>query len=138
MAAATAADRHEFLGSQKILRLGTVGPDGMPHVVPVWYWYDGQDTFHIGTNTKTKKARNVMNNSRVSFCVDVGVNAPDICGVMGYGEAGLIRDERVRPIAERILERYYDTLENPAAQELLRDTDCIIEIVPQNTTMWRF
>lgn len=129
----------EFLGTQKLLRLGTVGPDGMPHVVPVWYRYDGQGTFHIGTNTKTRKARNVMGNDRVSFCVDVGVNAPGICGVAGSGRARLIRDgSSVKAIAERILERYYDTIENPSAQELLKDTDCIIEIVPQSTTMWEY
>ncbi len=131
------ASQDEFLSAQKLLRLGTVGPDGTPHVVPVWYTYES-NVFHIGTSTKTKKARNVMQNSRVSFCVDTGVNAPNICGVMGQGKARLIRDGRVQAIAERILARYYDSLDNPAAQELLRDTDCIIEISPDSTTMWKY
>ena len=131
------ASQDEFLCTQKLLRLGTVGPDGTPHVVPVWYMY-GNGTFHIGTNTKTKKARNVMQDRRVSFCVDTGVNAPDICGVMGHGKARLIRDGRVQAIAGKILARYYDSLDNPAAQELLRDTDCIIEITPDGTTMWKY
>ena len=27
----------KFLRDQKIMRLGTVSKDGVPHVVPVWY-----------------------------------------------------------------------------------------------------
>ena len=40
----------------------------------------------IGTNTKTEKAKNVKNHKKVSFCVDVGVNSPNIFGVMGKGD----------------------------------------------------
>ena len=39
----------KFLRDQKIMRLGTVSKDGVPHVVPVWYSYDGKK-FRIGTN----------------------------------------------------------------------------------------
>ena len=135
-----AGSQDEFLSTQKILHLGTVGPDGTPHVVPVWYMYES-GTLHIGTNTRTKKARNIMKNKRVSFCVDTGVNAPDICGVMGQGDARLICGKEIKAVAERILARYYDSIENPAAQKLLKDTDCIIEISPDSsnsTTMWRY
>ena len=35
--------------------LGTVSKDGVPHVVPVWYSYDGKK-FRIGTNTKLPRS----------------------------------------------------------------------------------
>ena len=41
----------KFLRDQKIMRLGTVSKDGVPHVVPVWYSYDGKK-FRIGTNMR--------------------------------------------------------------------------------------
>ncbi|MGI0089806.1 MAG: pyridoxamine 5'-phosphate oxidase family protein, partial [Nitrosopumilaceae archaeon] len=71
----------EFLRSQKILRLATVDEKGIPHIVPVWYLYENGN-FYVGTNTVTKKAKNVSKNTRVSFCVDLGVHSP-IYGVMG-------------------------------------------------------
>ena len=94
---------------------------------------------YIGTNSKTKKAKNVKNNSKVSFCVDTGINSPDIFGVMGQGNAKLIREKNeVSKIEKRILLRYFKTLNNKSAQELLEETDCIIEIRPKKYSVWEY
>ena len=130
--------RDEFLREQKVLRLATVGKNKMPHIVPVWYRYSAKK-FYIGTNTKTQKAKNIMKNKHVSCCVDVGINAPNIYGVMVQGNANLILDlPKVKTIAKKILLRYFKTLENKSAKELLDDTDCIIEIVPEKFTVWNY
>jgi general stress protein 26 len=128
----------DFMKSQKILRLATIDPQGNPHIVPVWYDYiNGK--FYVGTNTRTVKAKNVRNNPRVSFCVDVGIKSPDIFGIMGIGRARLIlENKRVQSVAKRILLRYFKSLENKSAQQLLEDTDCIIEIIPKKLTTWKF
>ena len=130
--------RDEFLKNQKILRLATIGKNKTPHIAPVWYRYSGKK-FYIGTNTKTQKAKNVKKNQRVSCCVDVGVNAPNIYGVLIQGNANLILDNsKVKIIAKKILLKYFKTLENKSAKELLDDTDCIIEIVPEKFTVWNY
>ena len=130
--------KDEFLKTQKILRLATVGKNKTPHIVPVWYMYSAKK-FYIGTNTKTQKAKNLKKNNRVSFCVDVGVNAPNIYGVMGQGKVNLISEEKkVKTIAKKILLRYFKTIENKSAKELLEDTDCIIEIVPEKISVWNY
>lgn len=129
---------NKFLQSQKILRLATIDPSGNPHIVPVWYMYDN-NKFYIGTNTKTKKAKNIKNNSKVSFCIDIGIKSPDIIGMMGIGRAKLIlKTERVNALAEKILLRYFKNLKNQSAQQLLNQTDCIIEIIPKKTTNWKY
>ena len=129
--------RDKFLKTQKILRLATVDKRGMPHIVPVWYLYkDG--VFYIGTNTNTKKAKNVKKNPKVSFCVDVGIRSP-IFGVMGRGIAKLIMNKKiVTSIAKKILLRYFKSLNNNSAQELLAQTNCIIKIMPKKITVWEF
>lgn len=128
----------EFIRAQKILRIATVDGSGNPHIVPVWYGYSA-GKFYIGTNTRTEKAKNIMHNPRVSFCIDVGVRSPDIFGVMGTGRARLLlKDAQVRPIAKKILLRYFRSLENNAAKQLLADTDCIIEITPRKIVSWKF
>ncbi len=130
--------RDEFLKDQKILRLATIGKNKTPHIAPVWYRYSGKK-FYIGTNTKTQKAKNVKKNQKVSCCIDVGVNAPNIYGVLIQGNANLILDNsKVKIIAKKILSRYFKTLENKSAKELLDDTDCIIEIVPEKFTVWNY
>ena len=130
--------RDEFLKLQKVLHLATIDKSKTPHIAPVWYLYSGKKIY-IGTNTKTQKAKNAKNNKRVSFCVDVGINAPNIYGVMGQGNANLILEKnKVKIIAKKILLRYFKTLENKSAKELLEDTDCIIEIIPEKFSVWSY
>lgn len=130
--------REKFLKEQKILRLATIGKDKLPHIVPVWYLYS-KKKIHIGTNTRTRKAKNLKKNRNVAFCIDKGVNAPDIFGVMGQAKAKLILNETmVKKIAKEILLKYFKTLKNKSARELLDDTDCIIEIIPKKITTWSY
>ena len=128
----------EFLKNQKILHLGTIDGKNSPHIVPVWYMYSARK-FYVGTNTKTQKAKNIKVHKKVSFCVDTGVNAPNIFGVMGQGTAKLLKEKStVRRIAKKILLRYFKTLESKSARELLEDTDCIIEITPKKFSNWKY
>ena len=130
--------RDEFLKEQKILRLATIGENKTPHVIPVWYRYNGKK-FHVGTNTKTIKAKNVKKNSQVSCCIDTGVNAPNIYGVLVKGNANLILESvKVKTMAKKILLRYFESLDNQSARSLLEDTNCIIEIIPEKFTIWNY
>lgn len=128
----------EFLRSQKILRLATIDSRGSPHIVPVWYMYTN-GKFYVGTNTRTRKAKNIKKNAKVSFCVDIGIKSPDIFGVMGTGKAKLIlKVDRVQSLAKKILLRYFKNLKNKSAQQLLNETDCVIEIIPKKITNWKY
>lgn len=130
--------RDNFLKSQKILRLATIDKKIIPHIVPVWYMYSSKKIY-IGTNTRTKKVKNIRKNKNVAFCVDVGINSPDIYGVNGQGVANLILDKtKVEKIATKILLRYFKNMRNQSAIELLEDTDCIIEIIPKNFLQWNY
>ena len=129
--------RDEFLKTQKVLHLTTIGNNKTPHIVPVWYMYSLKKIY-IGTNTRTQKAKNVKKNNKVAFCVDVGVNSP-IYGVMGQGNANIILENiKVKQIAKKILARYFNNMQNKSAIELLDDTDCIIEIIPEKLSVWSY
>lgn len=117
----------------KVIRLATNEEAG-PHVVPVWYIYRNR-RFYIGTRLGSRKAKNIRRDPRVGFCIDVGINEPDIYGVAGQGRARLITDASVKGIATEILLRYFDEM-TEAAQALLDDTDCIIEITPSRMWNW--
>src|SRR5437879_13880876 len=119
----------DFIKSQKIMRLATIEPNGNPHIVPVWYNYSGRK-FYVGTSTRTKKAKNIGLNTKVSFCIDMGTNSHDIFGVMLYGNARLILDNnRVQLIRRKIILRYFQSLSNRSAQQFVSDTDCIMTLI---------
>jgi pyridoxamine 5'-phosphate oxidase family protein len=63
----------EYLTSQGLARLATVGPDGQPHVVPVTFTFNAQeDAIDVGGVDfgATKKWRDARQNPRVTFLLD--------------------------------------------------------------------
>ena len=83
----------EYLASQRLGRLATVGHDGMPHVVPVAFRYNPDaDTIDIGGHdfAKRKKFRDVKRTGMAALVVD------DVLPPQGLGKvrARLIGDGR--------------------------------------------
>jgi pyridoxamine 5'-phosphate oxidase family protein len=63
----------EYLESQLLGRLATVGPDGQPHAVPVSFRYNAElGTIDVGGHdfARRKKYQDVQRNPRVAFLVD--------------------------------------------------------------------
>jgi pyridoxamine 5'-phosphate oxidase family protein len=92
----------EFLNSQRLGRLATVGPDDMPHVTPVAVFYDpAAEALVIGANaqfgdavmTTSKKFRDAQRRSKVAVVFDDP--GPRILEVRGHAEAHLDGGEDV-------------------------------------------
>jgi pyridoxamine 5'-phosphate oxidase family protein len=86
----------EFLNSQRLGRLATVGADGMPHVVPVAVFYDPDaGALVIGANagfgeavmTSSKKFRDAQRRPQVAVVLDDP--GPRILEVRGQAETRL-------------------------------------------------
>jgi pyridoxamine 5'-phosphate oxidase family protein len=63
----------QYLTSQGLARLATVGPDGQPHVVPVTFAFNPeQDTIDVGGVNfgATKKWRDALGNPLVTLLLD--------------------------------------------------------------------
>lgn len=92
----------EFLNSERLGRLATVGADGMPHVVPVGVFYDPHDeALVIGANAEfgetimaaSKKFRDAQRRPRVAVVVDVP--GPRVVEVRGHAETHLDGGEEI-------------------------------------------
>ena len=82
----------EFLRSQRIARLATVGPSGWPHVVPVMYSIDA-DGAAFEFDVDGVKLRNLSSEPRAALVVDaMGPKR----GVSIQGNTELIGPERAR------------------------------------------
>ncbi len=80
------AEEIEYLKSQRLCRIATVGPDGQPHVVPVAFRYNPEtDTIDVGGHdfAKRKKWRDVQKNPKVALVID------DIASVKPWKVRGL-------------------------------------------------
>jgi pyridoxamine 5'-phosphate oxidase family protein len=92
----------EFLNSQRLGRLATVGADGMPHVVPVAVFYDPEaEALVIGANAefgegimaKSKKFRDARRRPKAAVVFDAP--SPRILEVRGDAETHLDGGEDV-------------------------------------------
>jgi PPOX class probable F420-dependent enzyme len=61
---------HDLFERRSFLSLGTLTPDGVPHVTPVWVDYD-HDADHVLFNTAEgrRKEKNVRGDDRVGGCI---------------------------------------------------------------------
>jgi len=81
----------DFLRSQRIGRLATVGPSGWPHVVPVMYTMN--DDGSLDFDVDGVKLRNLSREARAAMVVDaMGPRR----GVAMQGRVELIAPERAR------------------------------------------
>jgi general stress protein 26 len=60
--------QRETLSKPLIARFCTIGADGYPHVVPVWFMIDGSDVIFI-SERGTRKVSNVLSNPKASMSV---------------------------------------------------------------------
>ncbi len=86
----------DFLRSQRLGRLATVGPSGWPQVVPVMYALDDSGAFEFDVDGV--KLRNLTADPRAALVIDaMGPKR----GVAVQGRAELIGPERARLIGVR-------------------------------------
>ena len=97
----------EFLEGSRTMTLATVGRDGQPHLVAMWFaLIDGDICFE--TKSKSQKAVNLRRNPKVSCLVEDGVVYEDLRGVAIEGVAEVTDDaDLLWRIGVNVFERYY-------------------------------
>jgi hypothetical protein len=94
-----------FLEEQKVMTIGTIGPNGRPHLMALWYVPNG-----VGmtgwTYAKSQKAKNLERDSRATIQVETGVQYHELRGVTFECDVQLEREpERVEAHGLRLFER---------------------------------
>jgi PPOX class probable F420-dependent enzyme len=81
-----------FLVESMKLQVGTVNPDGSPHLTTLFYVVqDGRLAFW--TYGSSQKIKNLERDPRISCLVETGSDYFELRGVSIQGEARLVRDE---------------------------------------------
>ena len=102
----TDAETTTFLERSRIANLATLGRDGTPHLVAMWYGLiDGEIWFE--TKAKSQKAVNLPRDPRLTGLIEDGHTYDTLRGVSIEGHAEIVDDaESISKVGISVWERY--------------------------------
>ena len=128
-----------FLDEQRIVSVATTGPNGRPHLVPLWYVVDG-DALRGWTYGKSQKAKNLERDPRATLQIEDGVEYQELRGVMFECDVEVERDpERVADYGTALFERYAPGTDPDELREMIlkqAQKRIGLRFVPTRTVSW--
>jgi PPOX class probable F420-dependent enzyme len=130
-----------FLGEERVATVGTFGPRGWPHLMPLWYVVrDGR--IWAWTFTKSQKVKNLERDDRATVLVEAGDEYAELRGVQMETRAIRHNDlDVVVGFAEELVARYApEGVEpTPEATEAFRQQApkrTVLEFEPVRVVSW--
>jgi PPOX class probable F420-dependent enzyme len=117
--------------------IGTVGPDGLPHLAPVWFVFDDDGTVGFESSSTTRKVRNVARTGSASVLAKGTADDGGTLTVLGQGSARVVVGAEARAIARRVRRKYLsDEGMGPVSSLLDRIDDVAVELRPSRWVAW--
>lgn len=134
----TDAEIVEFVARSRTGTLATIGPNGQPHLVAMWYGVvDGE--IWVETKAKSQKAVNLRRDPRVSFLIEDGMTYDTLRGVSFEGVAEIVEDpDTIFTVGVSVWERYngpYTDDLRPAV-DMMMNKRVAVRIVADRTRSW--
>ena len=102
----TDTEQRDFIASAQTIIISSIGKDGVPHPMPMWFGVEEGGAIVMTTFRKSQKIKNLQGDARVSLLVEDGTSYNELRGVVIYGTAELIDDaERVIDILSEVATR---------------------------------
>jgi nitroimidazol reductase NimA-like FMN-containing flavoprotein (pyridoxamine 5'-phosphate oxidase superfamily) len=130
-----------FLDQPILGRLATASPQNLqPHVVPLWYLWDGSSIW-INSYYSTRKIHELAKNPRCAVLVDLSEAKDGLTAVLLEGQAELITEpkELVRAMTARIYTRYLGpegVLEKDPQEWIHSPEATLIKLTPAQIYSW--
>src|SRR5262249_2771358 len=95
-----------FIEEHRTCTMATVGPNGTPHLVAMWYAViDGQIWFE--TKSRAQKTVNLRRNNRITCMIEDGLTYDTLRGVSIEGTATVVDDpDALWKVGVNVFERY--------------------------------
>jgi PPOX class probable F420-dependent enzyme len=95
-----------FLAEGKTMNLATIGPNGRPHLVALWYVPDG-NVLETWTFAKAQKTANLRRLPQATILVETGDSYEKLRGVSMECDVELVTDvEKITAIGVGLMHRY--------------------------------
>jgi nitroimidazol reductase NimA-like FMN-containing flavoprotein (pyridoxamine 5'-phosphate oxidase superfamily) len=104
----------DLLSTERTMRVGTVSPDGSPHVVPLWFvWHQG--AIWINNLRRSRRTRDLQAGSQVAMCIDTGHDYFELRGVVLYGRPSEVSedDPEVPVVRKAFGDKYFEGIDIP-------------------------
>lgn len=136
----TEDERWELLEDNMVMRLATVNPYGLPHVLPIWYLADREEgAIFFSTPKDSRKVRDLEETPKASLTVDEGTYYFDLRAVIANGNASEVEDEDLEARIEREwCQKYFDRDQRPEFMGLLYEDRPWVwyRVDPSQWTSW--
>lgn len=97
---------HAFLDGRHVMNVASIGADGQPHLVAMWYGFL-DDAPAFWTYGKSQKIVNLRRDPRITCLVEAGDSYSELRGVELVGTATVLDDrESVLAVGRSVYERY--------------------------------
>jgi PPOX class probable F420-dependent enzyme len=107
-----------FLAEKKVVTCATIGPNGRPHLMPLWYAADDLK-LRSWTYAKSQKAKNLERDPRATLQVEDGEQYHELRGVMMECDVSIERDaDEVVKYGIALFERFGAT--GPDVESMIR------------------
>jgi PPOX class probable F420-dependent enzyme len=108
-----------FLEEERVMVCATMGPNGRPHLMPLWF-VGGGDELRGWTYAKSQKARNLERDPRATLQIESGVEYSELRGAMLECDVELERDpEKVAGYGLELFARF-GAAESEEVREMVR------------------
>jgi PPOX class probable F420-dependent enzyme len=87
----TEAEVASFLAEQRVVTCASIGPDGRPHLMPLWFVADGE-TVLAWTYAASQKAKNLRRDPRATLQIEAGDSYEELRGVMFEADTELVEE----------------------------------------------
>lgn len=136
-----ASEINALVAQARIAVLATIGPDGVPDPVPMWFVIRDGDLW-MRTYARSQKAHNLRRDPRVSVLVEDGDRYADLRGVQFTGRMELHDDlDLICDIVADLLIKYegLDPSDRPSVMAAYRPTaakQVAMRLVVERTASW--
>jgi PPOX class probable F420-dependent enzyme len=134
----TDSEVEAFLDQARTLQVATLGPDGWPHLVAMFFAVvDG----HVGfwTYTKSQKVLNLRRDPRITVMAETGLAYSELKGVQIAGLARLVEDrDEVIAFGEKLYPRYFGELNDAARAGVVQTGQkrIVVYVEPKRVVSW--
>lgn len=125
----------EFLQGRHTMSVATIGPDGRPHLVAMWYGFLG-DAPAFWTFTKAQKVVNLRRDPRLTCMVETGETYDQLKGVELIGTATLFEDDETKKVFGRSVGERYMGVTDDAALAVMSNKRTIVRIDVEKVVSW--
>ena len=125
----------DYLTVQRTARVATLGPDGRPHVIPLWFvWVEG--ALFVNTTRGNRSVKNLEGNPAAAATIDDGETYDALRGVTMAGEMREADDDpRLDAVVAAFSRKYFA---GNAPHFAAWRNRFFLKLVPDRISSWDF